>query len=428
MKKRSLKILSVFLMLTIFVSMLNVHAFAATSLTLDKPTLKVAAYLMPKFRLTWNSVKGANLYYIYRLEGEGKSLKYIAETSNTTYDDKNIKYDTNYTYAVRAYTSKNGTLTAKSGVSNMVKSLVPNIQKVSNVTATTVSDSKIKVSWNKVSTAERYYLYYGEAGGNYKCLGYLKGTSTSYTFTGLKANTKYYFKVKATRVINGTTYNAGYSADVSATTSKSATSTATNEYTVDFKKISTKDAGMPSGAAICCLAMVLNHNGANTTPKELLSYLKCSEEFYTKDGVLYGPDAGTYFIGNPYSEKAYAYSIKIWPLIDAAEYYIKDKKLNIEPSYDIDIYNFDTIKNYIKRGNIFVARVVDGDDKRTLEWRSYRGKSRYNEIFNYDEKYVVVFGVTDTDMITYDPATGKVKNYKYVYGATIADLAGYNKK
>lgn len=422
--KRKLKLLSVILAIITALSMLNISAFAAASLTLDKPEVTISLFSTPKIKLSWGAVSGANLYYIYRLEGEGKTLKYIAETSETVYNDKNIKYDTQYSYVVRAYTNKNGTLTNKSNISNLVKGLVPDISKVSNVTAATVSDSKIKLSWGKVANAERYYLYYGEAGGSYKCLGYLKASSgTSYTFSKLNANTTYWFKVKATRNIGGTNYTAGYSEAVSAKTQAKA-----GEYRNEFVKISTKDAGMPSGAAICCLAMVLNHNGANTTPKELLSYLKCSSDFYTKDGVLYGPHSDIYFIGDPYSEKAYVYSTDIWPLIDAADYYIKDKKLNIAFSYDIDIYNFDTIKNYIKKGNIFIARVVDGNDTRKMEWHSYRGNSRYLEIFNYDEKYVIVFGVTDTDMITYDPATDKVKNYKYIYGETFAAAAGYYKK
>ena len=418
MKKRSFKILSVFLMLTIFISMLNIQAFAAATITLDTPSLNATAYLTPKIRLTWNSVSNANLYYIYRLEGEGKTLKYIDETTGTTYDDKNIKWNTNYSYVIRAYTNKNGTLTAKSNISNLVKSMVPNISKVSSVTATTVSDSKIKLSWGAVSTAERYYLYYGESGGSYQCLGYLKSQYTSYTFSNLKANTKYWFKVKATRNIGGTNYTAGYSQDVSATTNKAGASTTTTtkngEFMVDFKKISNKDAGLPTGSAITCLAMLLNFYGVDTEASDLLPYFTYSTDFYYDDkGLLRGPSPEDYFVGDPKSTKAYAYGTRISNIGNAEYYYLKDKKVsNIEPD-SVYLYDPMSVKEKIKNGGICLVLVRTKKEYEILSWRS--GDTIVDMCVN--EKYCILCGYTnDNYYIVYDPANNSYEKYSMYPG------------
>lgn len=427
MKKRSFKILSVFLMLTMFVSMLNIQAFAAISITLDKPTLKATAYTTPKIRLTWDSVKNANLYYIYRLEGEGDSLKYLTQTTGTTYDDKNIKYDVTYSYVIRAYTSKNGTLTAKSNISNLVESTVPNIQKVSTITATTVSDSKIKVAWNKVATAERYYLYYGEAGGTYKCIGYLPSKYTSYTFPNLKPNTTYWFKVKTTKNINGTNYTAGYSKGVSATTNKAQTNTTTpttaaktGEYTTKFTKISNKEAGLPTGSAITCLSMIMNYYGIENSPKDLLKYFKFLP--YTKDNVYYDserkathiPDMDIYFVGDPTTNNTLAYGTGWYPLYRALRDYSKDHNENYNMCYTDWPDDFYYFKKHLAKGNISLCSLPIGNDKRKIEVNYIdSGKASVFDTLDFSRQCVIAFGYTDTEVIVYDPASDTVKYIKY---------------
>jgi hypothetical protein len=80
------------------------------------------------------------------------------------------------------------------------------------VTVAALSTSEILLTWNAVTTgAERYYLYTAaNSGGPWTELAYV--SATSYTHSGLTAETAYYYKVRAYR--NGV-YSA-YSAVVSA--------------------------------------------------------------------------------------------------------------------------------------------------------------------------------------------------------------------
>jgi len=81
-----------------------------------------------------------------------------------------------------------------------------------NVSATATSSSSITVSWSPVPYATSYVIYYGLTSAANSNL--VDSNSTSYTFTGLKAGTTYYFAV-------GSVYNGswgGTSGVVSATT------------------------------------------------------------------------------------------------------------------------------------------------------------------------------------------------------------------
>ena len=82
------------------------------------------------------------------------------------------------------------------------------------VTATTQSSSSINVSWNSVSEATSYEVYY-EIGSsstkNFASTVY----STSYSHTGLQSSTTYYYYIKAVNDAG----SSGYSSYASATTS-----------------------------------------------------------------------------------------------------------------------------------------------------------------------------------------------------------------
>ncbi|MGN0704547.1 MAG: fibronectin type III domain-containing protein [Lentihominibacter sp.] len=77
------------------------------------------------------------------------------------------------------------------------------LSKPSNVTAVLTSKSEAKVSWKKVSNAQKYSVYYSTTGSNYKLL---KTTTLRYVkHSGLYAGKTYYYKVRA---IKGTKKSA----------------------------------------------------------------------------------------------------------------------------------------------------------------------------------------------------------------------------
>ena len=70
---------------------------------------------------------------------------------------------------------------------------------------------KPKISWSKVTGADKYYVYRSTYGKTFK--HFATTTKLSYTNTGAKKGTKYYYKVKAVCSAN-TKANSAYSAVV----------------------------------------------------------------------------------------------------------------------------------------------------------------------------------------------------------------------
>lgn len=57
------------------------------------------------------------------------------------------------------------------------------------------ASGKPKLSWSKVTGADKYYVYRSADGKTFKY--YTSTTKLTYTNTGAKKGTKYYYKVKA---------------------------------------------------------------------------------------------------------------------------------------------------------------------------------------------------------------------------------------
>jgi fibronectin type 3 domain-containing protein len=107
---------------------------------------------------------------------------------------------------------------------------------------TPYSGSSVKVAWNKASGSVGYQVYYATSKtGTYSYVG--STTSNAYTKTGLKQNKTYYFKVRAYKKVNGTTYYGAYSDVISAATktpisiSKASVTLSTGTYVYSGKAI-----------------------------------------------------------------------------------------------------------------------------------------------------------------------------------------------
>ncbi len=161
-----------------------------------------------KPKLSWSKVAGADKYYIYR-STDGKTYSYLTYTTKTSYTNTNVKVGTKYYYKVKAVVAVNGT-NVGSAYSN-AKSLL--VSTAAPSVKITTANGKPKLSWSAVSGADKYYIYRSTDGKTYSYVTYT--TKTSYTNTGAKKGTKYYYKVKAVKVVNGTNVASAYSNAVS---------------------------------------------------------------------------------------------------------------------------------------------------------------------------------------------------------------------
>ena len=150
-----------------------------------------------KPKLTWSKVDGATKYYIYR-STDGKNYKQYTSTLKTSYTNTSTTIGTTYYYKVKAAKVVNG---------KKVYSLYSNGESVKCVPAAPVvsiyrTNGKPQLKWNAVIGATKYWIYRSTDGVNFSY--YDSTTKTSYTNSGAASGTKYYYRVKAVAVVNGT--------------------------------------------------------------------------------------------------------------------------------------------------------------------------------------------------------------------------------
>ncbi len=202
---------------------------------------KTYAKAQGKMQLTWCKVKGAKGYEVYRSTKEGGSYTKIASvgSSVTTYTNTSLKDGQNYYYKVRAKLSSGYTTFSEIKKARCVEKAV--IWKMYSI-----SDKKMKITWDKVSGASGYILYRKNSYlGSYKKIATIqKGSSLSYTDTGLSGGKKYYYKVKAYVDNNGTigtgatSKGRGLATYTKSTTITKAVSAKSNDASISWKKVS----------------------------------------------------------------------------------------------------------------------------------------------------------------------------------------------
>ncbi|MDE5613817.1 MAG: fibronectin type III domain-containing protein [Treponemataceae bacterium] len=221
-----------------------------TTTTLSAPTGVVAiAASSSSVKLSWNFVSGATKYKVYNATYSSSTYaSFACSTTSTSTTVTGLKANTKYYFWIKA---DNGTTTSdyslsdsattwatsSSGSSSGSGSSGTTTTKLSaptGLTATAASSSSIKLSWNSVSGATEYQIYCSEY--SYTSSASLLGsrTLTSITITGLEANTKYYFWVKAT---NGTTTSDYSSYDYATTKVAGGTLTVINNSSYAVKNV-----------------------------------------------------------------------------------------------------------------------------------------------------------------------------------------------
>ena len=155
--------------------------------------------------LTWNAVEGATSYRIYRSTSRGSGYSLLGTVTATSYTNTGAKAGTTYYYRVKACNDA-GLSPYSNIVSGKVKSVTPKpsapVVKIGN----SASSGKPVLTWNAVSGATSYKVYRATSqSGTYSLLGTV--TATSYTNTGAKAGTTYYYKVKAVNSAGESAYS-----------------------------------------------------------------------------------------------------------------------------------------------------------------------------------------------------------------------------
>lgn len=184
----------------------------ATSTKAVKPSKVTAKQTANTITLNWTKSAGATGYRIY--VKSGSSWKTVVNsTTALTYTIKGLKAGAKYTYAVRPYV-KNGSTVVWSDYTTYTAATTP---ATVTAKAATPSKGKINLTWNTVSGAEGYNVYYKLGTGSYKLYKTVGASTKSRSFSNLKSDTKYTFAVRAVVKTSGGNVLGGYKASSTVT-------------------------------------------------------------------------------------------------------------------------------------------------------------------------------------------------------------------
>ncbi len=153
----------------------------------------------------WETVEGAEKYYIYRATSRSGSYKRVKSAiSARSYTDTTAKAGTNYYYKVKAIHEDSDANSEYSEIVNRMCDL-----KRPSVSISRNSSGKPYLKWKDISGAKKYYVYRATSeDGEYKYLG--STTSEKYSDKKASRGKTYYYKVKA--IHSKSSANSAYSA------------------------------------------------------------------------------------------------------------------------------------------------------------------------------------------------------------------------
>ncbi len=141
-------------------------------------------------KVSWNSVSGAEGYYIYRRTGSNTYTKIATVTGENTltYIDTTVTSGTAYDYAVKAF---NGSTNSSYIHGSVFFISAPKVTVANN-------HSSVKITWTKTVGADGYYVYRKNGSGSYSKIATINGNETlSYYDKTAVDGTKYTYTVKA---------------------------------------------------------------------------------------------------------------------------------------------------------------------------------------------------------------------------------------
>ena len=209
--RKTRKIVSFLLAVLIFVSTFMVNSSVVFAASVKTPKLTKITSKTTSVTIKWKKQSNISGYAIYQRKGNNK-FKRVATVSKkaTSYTKGSLTSATKYTYYIKSYTkSKKGkyTYSTKSNSLNIyTKPAKPNISSITSPTSTS-----IKLKWSKVSRINGYVLY-RKSGSKYIKVADISAKSTSYTVKKLKESKKYYYAIRAYKVVNGKRVYGSYSA------------------------------------------------------------------------------------------------------------------------------------------------------------------------------------------------------------------------
>ena len=182
--------------------------------TPDKVTdLKQSSNTADSINLTWRKQSNVNGYEVVVYNEKGETVN-VLNCKDAQISVGGLESGSTYKFRVRAYFSSEETVY---GSYSETVTTTTKPAKVEGISEHSYTATCIKIQWKAVNGATSYKVYkYNSSNKKYELLG--TTSSTIYKVSGLKKNTKYYFKVVANRTLNDKSYDGAESTKFQAAT------------------------------------------------------------------------------------------------------------------------------------------------------------------------------------------------------------------
>ena len=151
--------------------------------------------------ISWNASSYTDGYQLFRSTSINGSYVCVATTTSRSFTNVGLSTNSAYYYKVRSYKHVGNTTLYGASWSN-IASAKPAPAAVTNVTATRVSSTSIKIVWSKVTGASGYEVFRSNAvGGPFVLLTSTSSLYSYYTNSSLVTGKTYYYKVRAYRLV-----------------------------------------------------------------------------------------------------------------------------------------------------------------------------------------------------------------------------------
>ncbi|MBQ4618091.1 MAG: C39 family peptidase [Clostridia bacterium] len=163
---------------------------------------------------------------------------------------------------------------------------------------------------------------------------------------------------------------------------------------------------LPTGCESVSATMVLQYFGSSVTPEEFAaSWLECSENFYSDQNRLHGPDPNRVFAGNPFTRQSYGCYAA--PIANA----VNHNSLEYSAEVLLDRSLSELCADYIDNDQPLLIWATMGMKE------SYAGTSWYLEdgsefTWIAEEHCLVLVGYNDAYYLLNDPLSGSTVAYQ----------------
>ncbi len=173
-------------------------AFAVT-LPIAAPTIYVIASGPNSITITWNEISNAQDYLVYRSYSKNSDFNKIAETQDSFYVDSSVEVGVQAFYKVKARAANGVTSAFSNRDSDYIDpdDYAEEIDAPDVLSVTTLSSTSLKVRWQTIDNAVKYYVYRSSLGASRGFEQVGETSDRTFTDTGLAPNTKYWYRIRA---------------------------------------------------------------------------------------------------------------------------------------------------------------------------------------------------------------------------------------